>query len=129
MTHNQIRAQLNQMLNGIWRMGDRDECSIKHTGYGLIAIAFDRPWTDAVDYQRPWDSDVDAPPSWHGRLDAKWAKVAALREKVGHDAWDAAVRDSDFQWYYQVRMDDAVQVYGISPDDPTLAKSREAYPA
>lgn len=127
MTHKQIRHQLNQTLNGIWRMGDRDECSIKHVGFGLIAIAFDRPWTDAIDYDRPWSSHTERPESWKKRLDAKWQKVVSLRERVGHEAWDAAVRDSEFSDYYQYRMHLAGEGqpygYGISADDPTMAKS------
>ena len=53
LTVPQTRSRLERTLDAIWRMGDRDECSIKHTGYGLIALAFDRPWTEAVDYATP----------------------------------------------------------------------------
>jgi len=125
MTHGQIRNRLNQNLGSIWRMGDRDECSIKHVGYGLIAIAFDRPWTDAIDYRRPWDSSDERSVGDEKNLAMRWQKVVDLREKVGHKAWDLAVRGSDYGWYYEVRMEQAMDEYGISAADPTMAYSIE----
>jgi hypothetical protein len=34
----QVRAGLEKTLDAIWRMGDRDECSIKHINHSLAAI-------------------------------------------------------------------------------------------
>ena len=94
LTIPQTRARLERTLNAIWRAGDRDECSIKHTGYGLIALAFDRPWTDAVDYATPGGPGQDA--GWYvSRLQKSWAKIAALREQVGHELWVEAVLSSE----------------------------------
>ena len=34
-TDQQNIHRLNQQLNAIWRIGDRDECSIKHVGHAM----------------------------------------------------------------------------------------------
>ena len=108
-----IDDNLSTLLTNIWNMGDRDECSEKHVGYGLIAIACDRSWEDAIDYRRPWDTSASNVSAWGSisRLDALWKQVADLRKIVGHDEWDRAVRESRFSWYYESRMEDAVLRY------------------
>lgn len=50
---------MNNALNGIWRMGDRDECSVKHIGHATAALAMGRDWTDGLDYDKPWGRDED----------------------------------------------------------------------
>lgn len=51
----QIAHYLNQKMDKIWRIGDRDiECAGKHIGWGAAALAVGKDWTDGLDYQRPW---------------------------------------------------------------------------
>jgi hypothetical protein len=106
------------MLDGIWRAGDRDECSIKHIGHATAALAAGRAWTDGVDYSTPWgmpatyvqsrDDFVDWPPDMVARkekdLAARWAKVTALRDELGADGFDQAVRGTKFAWYHEQNM-------------------------
>tara|TARA_R110000751_G_scaffold76832_1_gene154927 strand:- start:469 stop:858 length:390 start_codon:yes stop_codon:yes gene_type:complete len=53
-TDQQNIHRLNQQLNAIWRLGDRDECSIKHVGHAMAALISCGDWTEAVDYTEPW---------------------------------------------------------------------------
>ncbi len=50
----QDAAKLNSMLDSIWRMGDGDECSIKHIGWATAALGAGLDWSDGLDYSRPW---------------------------------------------------------------------------
>lgn len=55
----QDAASMNAALDGIWRMGDRDECSIKHIGHATAALAAGKGWAEGVDYSTPWAGDED----------------------------------------------------------------------
>lgn len=55
----QDAASVNTALDGIWRMGDRDECSIKHIGHATAAISSGKSWADGLDYSTPWAGDED----------------------------------------------------------------------
>jgi hypothetical protein len=44
---------LKTLLNEIWKLGDRDEMSIKHIGHGLAALVAFGDWQRAIDYDRP----------------------------------------------------------------------------
>jgi hypothetical protein len=41
------------LLFEIWKLGDRDEMSIKHIGHGLAALTTWGDWQRAIDYTRP----------------------------------------------------------------------------
>ena len=102
LTIPQTRSRLERTLNDIWRMGDREECSIKHTGYGLIALAFDRPWTDAVDYATP-GGPFEAEKLYRGTV--KYGPLGA-----GLARWAGVV---------------AGQVWDGTEDDPEIARNRK----
>jgi hypothetical protein len=104
----QAAARINSSCDAIWRMGDRDECSIKHVAHALAALTTGREWTDGVDYSTPWgepvtfyagewrewpQSTIDARMK---QLAAKWSKVVALRDSIGAEAFTEAVKASKF---------------------------------
>ena len=47
------KENLHTLLNEIWKLGDRDEMSIKHIGHGLAALVALGDWQRAIDYDRP----------------------------------------------------------------------------
>jgi hypothetical protein len=47
------KENLETLLNEIWKLGDRDEMSIKHIGHGLAALVAHGDWQRAIDYDRP----------------------------------------------------------------------------
>jgi len=50
----QLAHRFEQQFDAIWRLGDRDECSIKHIGHAMAALIVTGDWTKAVDYDAPW---------------------------------------------------------------------------
>lgn len=50
----QLAHRFEQQFDAIWRLGDRDECSIKHIGHAMAALIVTGDWRDAVDYDAPW---------------------------------------------------------------------------
>ena len=98
---------MNNALNGIWRMGDRDECSVKHIGHATAALAMGRDWTDGLDYDTPWPTPVDPSPErieaiqaqWK-RLGERWAKVQAKRDAWGVDRFHEVMQATKFDWYH-----------------------------
>lgn len=72
---------LVKWLIDIYKMGDRDECSLKHIGHGMAALlAFD-DWKQAVDYNRPTDKEFFR--AEEVKLDALWACVKKIVRQVG----------------------------------------------
>ena len=72
---------LVKWLIDIYKMGDRDECSLKHIGHGMAALlAFD-DWKQAVDYNRPTDREFFR--AEEVKLDALWACVKKIVRQVG----------------------------------------------
>lgn len=91
---NKEQYNLQQKLDPIWRMGDRDEMSIKHIGHALAALVAFGDWRKGADYEYPiyygdngWTELQlkNAYRNLNERLDTRWAKVAALREQWGAD--------------------------------------------
>lgn len=91
MTRAQESARMRKILDGIWRKGDRDECSVKHVNHGLAAIVTGGTWQDAVDYRRPWDSSEDRLKSWETRIAKGWEKVQDTYDRLGHDEFMAVI--------------------------------------
>jgi|688.fasta_scaffold22041_12 ABC-type nitrate/sulfonate/bicarbonate transport system substrate-binding protein len=52
----QLAHRLEQQFDAIWRLGDRDECSIKHIGHAMAALIVTGDWRKAIDYDAPWGS-------------------------------------------------------------------------
>jgi len=127
----QDAAVFNRVLDGIWRMGDRDECSVKHIGWATAAIGAGLGWSDGLDYSRPWagaetwiktdrlGSDLAVPGAevfedwtiipWTAetvamrekQLATKWAKVVKYRDTFGIERFDQMMRLTKFNWYYE----------------------------
>lgn len=113
-TTRQNATRLARVLDGIWMLGDRDECSIKHIGHGTAALAHGKSWRDGVDYATPWG----IPGTWSSaledfviwpehlvrskvrKLEAQWEKATRIRDEIGLDEFDAAMMLSKFSWYH-----------------------------
>lgn len=114
LTLGQTKARIESTCDSIWRMGDRDECSIKHIGHALAAISHGKRWEDGVDYPTPWGEPVtyvksrdeliewseDHTRQMEKRLAAAWSKVEHLRDEVGLAQFNAAVSASKFYMYW-----------------------------
>ena len=49
-----VKQNIDKTLNLIYNLGDRDECSDKHIGHCLAAIASGKTYQDVVAYKTPW---------------------------------------------------------------------------
>lgn len=125
----QDAAAMNATLDGIWRLGDRDECSIKHIGHATAALAAGRDWSEGADYSTPWGEDetwiktadmrFPAPATAHTfeewtiipwtqqtrdmkskQLAKRWATVQAKRDAWGADRFDEVMRATKFAQYH-----------------------------
>lgn len=96
-TVKQEAHRMNQKLDKIWRMGDRDECSVKHIGWATTALAYSEDWTDGLDYPRPWSvwgsGDEKA-------LADQWAKVTEVRDRCGLVTFADIMRSTKFEHYF-----------------------------
>ncbi len=98
----QIRANLETKLDAIWRMGDRDETSIKHIWWGIACLEFGLDFDhQALDYQRPWVNDPWAnemgSPAQEKRLKAQWAKVERVRNSIGPARFHKIIEASRYE--------------------------------
>ena len=105
-TTKQAAAKLAATLDSIWRMGDRDECSIKHIGHALAAIMAGKKWYDGADYVDPWGDGLTRDQRTMDRLAAKWAKVQALHDDLGSAQFAEAVAASKFTGYPEAYLAD-----------------------
>lgn len=83
--------RMNQKLDKIWRIGDKDiECAGKHIGWGTAALAVGLSWEDGLDYLRPWDSfgsdkrGADYIPDWD-QLIQEWADHGKIATEIYSD--------------------------------------------
>lgn len=108
----QDAASMNAALDGIWRMGDRDECSVKHIGHATAALAAGKDWSEGVDYRTPWATPVDPNPALekaidqrYAQLGKRWAKVQAKRDEWGTERFDEVMRETKFAWYHSQNLE------------------------
>lgn len=81
---------LNDVLDRIWNVSDKDECGMKHIGFSLVAISQNKHWTEGLDYKRPWGfkSDCDLVTEQDEQtLSKAWAETIKLRNEWGADSW------------------------------------------
>lgn len=106
MTRAQESARMRKILDGIWRKGDRDECSEKHVNHCLAAIVTGGTWQDAVDYKRPWHYDhednMEGGSSQETDLTRRWAKVQDTYDRLGHDEFMAVIDPDNVPLAYNV---------------------------
>jgi hypothetical protein len=78
-TKRQMRLEdidaLNTMLQNIWKMGDRDEMSIKHIGHGLASFVATGDSGNRLDYETP---DVEMTDKALEKLEDLWLDVESV---------------------------------------------------
>jgi hypothetical protein len=99
-THTALSAektkQLTALLNEIWKLGDKDEMSIKHIGHGLAALVAWGDWKRAIDYDRPHYKMTKRSEEM---LEALWANVKKLLEGLTRDQCLALFESLEIAWY------------------------------
>ncbi len=104
-TDKQEAVALDKILDGIWLMGDQDECSIKHIFWSLAALLRKQTWKDGLDYETPWDDDNEITKSVlekrMSELTEKWEKITAKRDEWGIKRFMEIVRISKFAFAEQ----------------------------
>jgi hypothetical protein len=85
-TKRQMRLEdidaLNTMLNKIWKMGDRDEMSIKHIGHGLASFVATGDSGNRLDYETP---DVEMTDKAIEKLESLWRDVESVLYGVSRE--------------------------------------------
>jgi hypothetical protein len=78
-TQRQLRLSdidaLNTLLNNIWKLGDKDEMSIKHIGHGLAAFVSTGDSGNRLDYETP---DIDMTDKKLKKLENLWREVESV---------------------------------------------------
>lgn len=95
-----MKKQLENLLDQIWRAGDRDEMSIKHIGHALAAIiAFD-DWTKGDDYEMPnYLEDKAAQKRLAEFITPIWEQIQEMKNAVGREDFIKVVEQSKFGFY------------------------------
>ena len=114
---------LEQILDGIWRRGDRDEESIKHIGHGLAAVIAFGDWTKGADYELPqnWFSELEHVNEYRRnnlrkQIKPRWAKVMELKDRVGPDTFREIVAESKYGFYPMSYLESSWLGYTTSDD-------------
>jgi hypothetical protein len=85
-TQRQLRLEdidrLNTALQQIWKLGDRDEMSIKHIGHGLAAFVSTGDSGNRLDYETP---DIDMTDKKLKKLDNLWREVESVLYGVSRE--------------------------------------------
>jgi hypothetical protein len=105
--------KLEQILDWIWRAGDRDECSIKHIGHALAALIAHNDWTKGDDYSLPndyWTGDEATDKKLReellGRIMGNWAEIQKMKDELGLTKFVEIVKSSKFGFYPIEYLDD-----------------------
>lgn len=92
--------KLEQILDDIWRKGDRDEMSIKHIGHGVAALVAFGDWTKGADYNMPDYLETEAErKQLLKQIEPIWAQAKAMRYELGRDAFLEVVSNTKFGFY------------------------------
>jgi hypothetical protein len=89
-------TQLTALLNEIWKLGDRDEMSIKHIGHGLAALVAFGEWYHAIDYTRPREKMTKKNEEILAQL---WGNVQGLLFGLTRAESVALFESLDIAWY------------------------------
>jgi hypothetical protein len=87
---------LKTLLNEIWKLGDRDEMSIKHIGHGLAALVALGDWTYAIDYTLPREELTKFELEL---IEGLWANVAKLLDGISRAEAINIFESLDIAWY------------------------------
>lgn len=92
--------KLETILDKIWRVGDKDEMSIKHIGHGLAALSAHGDWTKGDDYNLPdWDDNEGNIEALRNKITPLWEAVEQMKNELGTDDFIEVVRQSKFSFY------------------------------
>lgn len=94
--------QLTALLNQIWKLGDKDEQSIKHIGHGLAALVAFGDWQAGIDYNFPREKMTAKNLN---RLISLWLSVAELLEELTRAECVAVFESLDIAWYGAAYLD------------------------
>jgi len=107
----QLAHRFDQQLDAIWRLGDRDECSIKHIGHGMAALISTGDWRNAKDYETPWGyypygQTVELERKYE-RLDEKWGKVIDTIVRIDNlgRVEDSIIPETKFAFYIEAYLE------------------------
>jgi hypothetical protein len=93
---------LQELLNEIWKLGDRDEMSIKHIGHGLAAFVAFGEWYHAIDYDRPHYKMTKKKEETLAQL---WGNVQGLLFGLSRAECMALFESLDIAWYGAAYLD------------------------
>ena len=79
--HYATKMMLQERLDAIWRLGDRDEVSIKHVIYSIGAILAGRKWNEQVAYGDEVGMNQKA------KVKRSWAIVETMLDHWGLDTF------------------------------------------
>jgi hypothetical protein len=88
--------QLYASLNEIYKLGDRDEMSIKHIGHGLAALVAFGDWQKGIDYNLPREKMTKPKLNL---LISHWLNVAELLNGLTRAECLAIFDLVDITWY------------------------------
>lgn len=124
--------KLEDLLDKIWRLGDRDEMSIKHIGHALASIVVGDYWSNGDDYNLPdyYDDDENGSSLEKlGKLTASiqphWQEVEQMWEELGSAKFLEIVKASKFEFYPLSYLSDTWLSYNARLSDEIKAKVAE----
>lgn len=95
-----MKKQLENLLDQVWRAGDRDEMSIKHIGHGLAALITYDDWTKGDDYTMPdYLDNAEAMTALRNKITAIWQQVKEMKDAMGTEDFTELVSQTKFSFY------------------------------
>lgn len=108
-TNRQIRLSdmdiLNTILTDIWKLGDRDEMSIKHIGHGLAAYVATGDSGNRADYETP---DIDMTDKKLKKLESHWKEVEGFLSGVSREECISVFRYLPIAVYGSIYLDETI---------------------
>ena len=95
-----MKKQLENLLDQVWRAGDRDEMSIKHIGHALAALITYDDWTKGDDYTMPnYLDNEEAMTALRNKISAIWQQIQEMKNEIGREDFTRVVEESKFGFY------------------------------
>ncbi len=88
--------QMGELLQKIYNMGDRDECSYKHILHGLTALYWLGSWKKLKDYETPGYNCSQE------EVDPYWDDITKIFEKIGQKKFKKIVKKYDYRCDYRM---------------------------
>lgn len=96
---------LNTILTDIWKLGDRDEMSIKHIGHGLAAYVATGDSGNRADYETP---DIDMTDRKLKKLESLWKEVEGFLSGVSREECVSVFRYLPIAVYGSIYLDETI---------------------